>query len=160
MKKRYHQLLRLAGLLFDLQEQQPVNHPYKDLLSERLQSRVHEELADLLIRQFTLLNRVHRIKEKGAYQSEEQDLLMALQIMLAELKSATLISPGLQASLVKLNNHLKTGMLFQRKDVQRITGYSKTQSWRLIQLLEQAEKIRRVAGSPNTGYYYEIIQQE
>jgi hypothetical protein len=154
--KRYHQLLELASLLYVLQQQDAVVHPWKSLLADRLKSIPHAELGDVLIRQMTLLNRHNRIREKGAYQSEHNDLLMALRLLQGEYRYKTLLSPRLQLAYTRLKSRLGIDQLFRRTDVERITGYKKTESHRIIKLLEQCDKIEQVGGSRRSGFYYQL----
>jgi len=154
--KRFYQLLQLARLLHELLPQQAVQHSWKEVLRQRLQSRPHAELGDVLIRQMTLLNRSQRICQQGAWQSETQDLLMALQLLQGEYGKHTLLNPRLQLAYSRLKSRLGKQCLFRRRDVERITGYRKTESWRLLQRLEQCDKIERVGGSKQAGYFYRI----
>lgn len=154
--QRYYTLLRLARLLYELQAQAPVIHPWKSLLVERLKSQPHAELGDLLIRQMTLLNRTQREQVKGAYQSEQVDLLMALQLLQQEYQQGTLLSPRLQLAYTRLVNRLGTDRLFRRKDVEQITGYAKTSAHHLVKALERCDKLERVGGTAQAGYFYRL----
>jgi len=159
MKKRFNELLELARLLYELQPQQAVHHPWKVILQERLGSRPHAELGDILIRQMTLLHRHDRLEDKGAYQSEEEDLVLALQLLEGEYRNNTLLSPRLRLIYMRLKSRLAPGQVFKRKDVERITGYKKTQSQRILQKLVQCDKIERLGGNAPRGYYYRLVEE-
>ena len=154
--KRYDQLLELARLLYELQPQEAVVHAWKEALRERLGSRPHAELGDVLIRQMTLLHRHDRVYEKGAWQSELPDLVAALGLLEGEYKYGTLLSPRLQLVYSRLLSRLGKDQVFRRRDVERITGYRKTESHRILKLLEQCDRVERVSGSANRGYFYRL----
>ncbi len=160
MTNRYHKLLWLLRVLYEAQPQAAVSHPYKEKLAERLGSPGHVELADLLIRQITLLNRMYRMRENGVYRSEQQDLVIVINLLHGELKTGTMLNPLMQLAFSKLKRVIGYHRMFTRKDVQRITGYRKTQSYQLIKRLEICELIKQVGGSKTRGYYYEIIRHK
>jgi len=154
--QHYHKLLRLARLLYELQPQEAVVHSWKGLLHERLRSHAHAELGDLLIRQMTLLNRTNRVFEKGAYHSEQADLLMALQLLQREYKKGTLLSPSIRMAYARLLEQLGTDRVFRRSDVERITGYKKTSAHHLVKVLERCGKMDKVGGTAQAGFFYQL----
>ncbi len=159
MDYRYHQLLQLGGLLYELQDQAGVRHTFGTMLSKRLPKK-YAELGDLLLRQLTLLRRTSRHFERGAFHSEEEDLAATLQLLVGELKTVGLLTLEGQLAWSKVAEELEPGRWFRRKDVERWTGYAKTQAWRWLGKWEQQGLISRVGGSRNHGYYYALSEEE
>ena len=160
MKNRYGQILLLTSLFYELQQQASVRHNFRPILKERLSSPRYVELIDLLIRQITLQNRAYRIKENGAYISEKEDLVIALNLLHSDIKRETLLNPRTSLALHQLKSVFGYERLFRRKDVERITKYKKSHAGRLIGYLLSCEKIERKGGSKNRGYYYQLIKEE
>jgi hypothetical protein len=155
---QYQQLLQLGRLLFELQEQAGVSHQYGNLLRGRLGSR-YAEVADLLLCQLTLLRRTSRRYDKRAYHAEAEDLAATMQLLLGEIKGSGVLSHNGNMALHQLSEGLAPGQWFRRSDVQRLTKYGKTQSWRWLQRWERQGKVRRVAGNANTGYFYRLEEE-
>ena len=122
--KRYNRLHRLASLLYELQSQRPVEHPYRKVIAQRLQHPQYEALLDLLVRQITLLNRHNRLNEGGIYQSEKADLTAALGLLKGDLRSSTMVSPYLAIALDTLERKLGKQRTFRRSDMQRVLKLS------------------------------------
>lgn len=158
MTHRYKRLLQLLTLFYDLQKQYPVRHDYKKVLEERLSSPRYIELTDLMIRQITILLRMYRTKEKGVYLSEKEDLVIAVNLMHGELKSETMMSPLTGLALHQLERVFGYDRMFMRKDVMRVTGYKESQSQRIIKRLLDCEKLKRVGGYKNRGYFYQLVK--
>ena len=156
--KRYNTLHRLASLLYQLQSQKPVEHPYRKRLSQRLQHPQYEALLDLLIRQITLLNRHNRHKENGIYQSEQSDLTAALGLLKGDLRSSTMASPYLAIALDLLQKKIKNKQTFRRSDLCTILRCSKTHGHRIIERLKECQKTKQVGGTSWGGYYYELVE--
>lgn len=159
MDKRYYRLLSLLSLLYELQPKCRVKHSYKKELQERLSSRKYVELLDLLIRQMTILNRAYRLKEKGIYKSEKEDLVLALQLLERDIKLDTFVNPTMRLVYEQLQKKIGSHRLFTRTEVERITGYSKSSSSRLIRRLWSCGKLERLGGSRKTGYYYQLREE-
>ena len=155
MAERYYHLLELARLLYELQEQDGVRHDYGELLREKLPGK-YAEVSDLLLRQLTLLRRSSRHYERGAYRSERQDLTATMRLLMGELRESGTLSVAGQLAWARVSKELRPGRCFRRKDVESWTGYSKTQAWNWISNWERQGLIRRVGGSSNRGYYFEL----
>ena len=106
----------------------------------------------------TLLNRPYRIKEKGAWIAQKEDLTLALNLLHAELKTESLLNVNTLLALQELERVIGYDRVFKRKDVERVTGYKKTQSQRLIDRLIHNEKLICKGGYANKGYFYELIK--
>lgn len=154
--KRYNRLHRLASLLYELQSQRPVEHPYRKVIAQRLQHPQYEALLDLLVRQITLLNRHNRLNEGGIYQSEKADLTAALGLLKGDLRSSTMASPYLAIALDTLERKLGKQRTFRRSDMQRVLKCSKTQAHRIVNHLEACGKLKQVGGTPSLGFYYRL----
>jgi hypothetical protein len=117
-------------------------------------------VADLLLRQLILLRRTSRRYHKRAYHAEPEDLAATMQLLLGEIKGSGVLSHNGNMALHRLEDGLAPGQWFRRWDVQRLTKYGKTQSWRWLQRWERQGKVRRVAGNVNTGYFYRLQEEE
>ena len=156
MEKRYYRLLSLLSLLYELQPQCRVKHDYKEELKSRLSHRKYVELLDLLIRQVTILNRVYRLEENGVYQSEQSDLVIALQLLERDIKLDTFVNPTVRLVYEQLRQKIGSDRLFTSRELSRITGYSKTGSHELLHRLLACEKIEKMGGDRRIGYYYQL----
>lgn len=158
MDKRYYQLLQLVSLLYELQSQDRVQHDYKEELYKGLQSKSYVDLLSILIGQMTLLNRAYRIKENGIYRSEREDLVMSLQLLERDIKGNTLVNPVLRLCYERLRKRIGTHRIFTRIEVERLTGYKRSQIQKILKNLEVCDKIERKGGNRRTGYFYQLLE--
>lgn len=136
-------------------------NPYKNIELPLLghHKKLLEKLLQLLIHANTILNINYRMKEKnGCYQSSREDYVNALVLIkdLAELYSER--RSTYEHELISiLQSEYKENEFFTRKELENVFGYCKTQTHRIIKILEERNIIIKAGGSKNRGYKYKLV---
>lgn len=116
-----------------------------------------EALFDQLVHCMTVINQLYRVNRgEEELQSSYEDMLAAVAWMEHLLNPALAMSRSALTAYQKLCQQLSPKAVFTARQLREWTGYSKTQSHRILAELGQLKLIQKLGGHKNRGYYYEL----
>lgn len=146
----------LSGLLPQVKTRNPIEC-YDDLLEE-LGSK-ERGIFNLLVHQLTLLHRNYRMKERGSYLSEKEDILIALEIMGSRLNPMGFMSSLRKEYYLTIETYFGHSV-FKRKEVMGIIGLKKSHTQRILNDLVKAGMLYQHERKGSLGYLYQIMKTD
>jgi uncharacterized membrane protein len=162
MNHRYQKITALVIALKNLYPHATTIHdPTVQIESETIRENDVRLLFDSLVHSLTLINKLYRIKgQEGSYISQREDYATALMLVSPLFAAKTLdIGHNIRNYYQILVDEIGLSTSFNWKDLQTLTGKSKTSCNRIIQQLQELNLIRRTGKGYRSLYKYELIPQ-
>jgi len=162
MNCRYQKITALAITLKNLfPHATTVHDPTVQIESETILQNDVRVLFESLVHSLTIINKLYRLKDKdGGYISQREDYATALMLISPLFASKTLdVSQGIRNYYQILVDEIGFSTSFNWKDLQTLTGKSKTSCNRIIQQLQELHLVRRSGKGYRSLYKYELIPQ-
>jgi len=158
LRSKYLIIRDLCFLLQSILPQEKVMNQERkhDHLLETLSS-TDKGLFLLLLKQMTLLNKMKRVKEKGYWQCEEEDILLALYILGEKINPIGFIKRKLKKYYLALENYYGNS-LFTRDEAMSVLGLGKTQSCLILNKLTEKSLLYQHKRTGDQGYLYQIMK--
>ena len=158
LRSKYLIIRDLCLLLQSILPQEKVMNKERkyDHLLETLSS-TDKGLFLLLLKQMTLLNKMKRVKEKGYWQSEEEDILLSLSILGQKINPIGFINQRQKKYYLRLENYYGNSV-FTREEAMGVLGLSKTQSCRVLNKLTEENLLYQHKRNGDQGYLYQIMK--
>jgi hypothetical protein len=118
-------------------------------------------LFESLVHSLTIINKLYRLKDKeGNYISQREDYSTALMLISPLFAAKTLdIGHNIRNYYQILVDEIGFSSSFNWKDLQILTGKSKTSCNRILQQLQELNLVRRCGKGYRSLYKYELIPQ-
>jgi predicted transcriptional regulator len=162
MNHRYQKITALVIALKNLYPHATTIHdPTVQIESETIHPGDIQILFESLVHTLTIINKLYRLKDKeGNYISQREDYATALMLVSPLFAAKTLdIGHNIRNYYQILADEIGLSTTFNWKDLQTITGKSKTSCNRIIQQLQKLNLIRRTGKGYRSLYKYELIPQ-
>ena len=162
MQCRYQKITALVIALKNLfPHATTVHDPTVQIESETISPNDVRVLFDMLVHSLTIINKLYRLKDKGgSYISQREDYATALMLISPLFASKTLdVSQSVRKYYQILVDEIDLSSSFNWKDLQALTGKSKTSCNRVIQQLQELSLIRRSGKGYRSLYKYELVPQ-
>ena len=116
------------------------------------------KLLKMLIHVSTLTNKTYRMKDKGGcYISEKADYINALSLMKDLVSYYHVKKVVYEHELVALiDTHYTDGETFTARDLQELTGFSRSYIKLFVRMLRDRAIIVRAGGNRKSGYLYRL----
>lgn len=160
METHYQKLSSFAVLVKSLYPKAITIHPLYESIDK---ATIHPEdlqiLFEMLVHTITLINRLYRLQDKeGSYISQREDYATALMMISPLFTTKTLQLPE---SIRRYYQQLLVEIGFSRdftwKDVQNVTGKSKTRCNNIINNLKEIGMVKQSGKGYRDIYRYELI---
>jgi predicted transcriptional regulator len=162
MQCRYQKITALVISLKNLfPHATTVHDPTVQIESETILQNDVRLLFDSLVHSLTIINKLYRLKDKeGNYISQREDYATALMLISPLFAAKTMnIGHNIRNYYQILMDEIGLSVSFNWKDLQTLTGKSKTSCNRIIQQLQELSLIRRTGKGYRSLYKYELIPQ-
>jgi|WetSurMetagenome_2_1015567.scaffolds.fasta_scaffold07477_2 predicted transcriptional regulator len=162
MNCRYQKITALVIALKNLfPHATTVHDPTVQIESETISPNDVRVLFDMLVHSLTIINKLYRLKDKeGSYISQREDYATALMLISPLFATKTLdISQSVRNYYQILVDETGFSTSFNWKDLQALTGKSKTSCNRILQQLQELNLIRRSGKGYRSLYKYELVPQ-
>lgn len=160
IRNKYLIIRDLCFLFGSILPQKPTKNTvrdYDDLLDE-LGSK-EKGLFNLLVHQMTLLHRINRMKVRGCYVSEKEDILLSLELMGSRLNPLGYMSSLRKQYYLSLESYFGNS-IFKREEAMPILGLKKTHSQRVINDFVDVGMLYRHERKGSLGYLYQIMKMD
>jgi len=162
MNCRYQKITALVIALKNLYPHATTVHdPTVQIESETISPNDVRVLFDMLAHSLTIINKLYRLKDReGNYISQREDYATALMLISPLFATGTLdVSQSVRNYYQILVDEIGLSTSFNWKDLQTLTGKSKTSCNRIIQQLQELNLVRRCGKGYRSLYKYELIPQ-
>ena len=162
MQSRYQKTIALAIALKNLfPNATTINDPSQQIESETISPQDVRILFASLVHTLTIINKLYRLKDKeGNYISQREDYATALMLISPLFAAGTLnVSQNVRNYYQILVDEIGFSISFNWKDLQILTGKSKTSCNRILQQLQELSLVRRAGKGYRSLYKYELIPQ-
>jgi len=162
MQCRYQKITALVIALKNLfPHATTVHDPTVQIESETIGPNDVRILFDMLVHSLTIINKLYRLKDKeGSYISQREDYATALMLISPLFATKTLdVSQSVRNYYQILVDETGFSTSFNWKDLQALTGKSKTSCNRILQQLQELKLICRSGKGYKHIYQYELIPQ-
>lgn len=162
MDCRYQKITALVIALKNLfPHATTVHDPTVQIESETICQNDVRVLFDMLVHSLTIINKLYRLKDKeGSYISQREDYATALMLISPLFAAKTLdIGHNIRNYYQILVDEIGLSTSFNWKDLQTLTGKSKTSCNRIIQNLQELNLVRRAGKGYRSLYKYELVPQ-
>lgn len=162
MQCRYQKITALVITLKNLfPNANTVHDPSVQIESDSILQNDVRLLFESLVHTLTIINKLYRQKDKdGNYISQREDYATALMLTSPLFASGTLdVSQGVRKYYQILVDEIGISSSFNWRDLQTLTGKSKTSCNRILQQLQELNLVRRIGKGYRSLYKYELIPQ-
>jgi predicted transcriptional regulator len=162
MDCRYQKITALVIALKNLfPHATTVHDPTVQIESETISPNDVRVLFDMLVHSLTIINKLYRLKDKeGSFISQREDYATALMLISPLFAAKTLdIGHNIRTYYQILVDEIGLSTSFNWKELQALTGKSKTSCNRIIQNLQELNLVRRVGKGYRSLYKYELVPQ-
>ena len=162
MQCRYQKITALVIALKNLfPHATTVHDPTVQIESETISPNDVRVLFDMLVHSLTIINKLYRLKDReGNYISQREDYATALMLISPLFATGTLdVSQSVRKYYQILVDETGLSTSFNWKDLQTLTGKSKTSCNRIIQQLQELNLVRQCGKGYRSLYKYELIPQ-
>jgi predicted transcriptional regulator len=162
MQCRYQKITALVITLKNLfPNATTVHDPSVQIESDSILQNDIRILFESLVHSLTIINKLYRLKDKdGNYISQREDYATALMLISPLFSSGRLdVSQGVRKYYQILVDEIGLSSSFNWKDLQILTGKSKTSCNRILQQLQELSLVRRAGKGYRSLYKYELIPQ-
>lgn len=162
MQCRYQKITALVITLKNLfPNATTVHDPSVQIESDSILQNDVRILFESLVHSLTIINKLYRLKDKdGNYISQREDYATALMLISPLFASETLnVSQNVRNYYQILVDEIGLSSSFNWKDLQILTGKSKTSCNRVLQQLQELNLVRRIGKGYRSLYKYELIPQ-
>lgn len=159
---RYQKITALVIALKNLFPSATTAHdPTVQIESETILQNDVRLLFDSLVHSLTIINKLYRLKDReGNYISQREDYATALMLISPLFEAKTLdIGHNIRTYYQILVDEIGLSTSFNWKDLQTLTGKSKTSCNRIVQNLQELNLVRRVGKGYRSLYKYELVPQ-
>lgn len=160
LRKKYLIIRDLCYLLLSLLPSRTSRNEtgaYLDLIEEL--SEEEKGLLNLLTHLMTLLHSEERLYQKGYYQSEKEDVYLALKLMGSKLNPIGFMSPGMKSNYLVLSSYFGH-RIFKANEASVLLGLKKTETWRVLKKLVKSGLYYEHKREGCQGYLYQKIKEE
>lgn len=162
MSSRYQKTIALVIALKNLfPNATTVHDPTQQVDAETINPKDVRLLFETLVHSLTVINKLYRLQDKdGNYISQREDYATALMLVSPLFAASTLnVSQGVRSYYHVLVDEIGFSVSFTWKDLQILTGKSKTSCNRILQQLLELNLVRRAGKGYRSLYKYELIPQ-
>jgi predicted transcriptional regulator len=162
MQCRYQKITSLVIALKNLfPHAASVHDPTVQIESDSILKNDIRILFESLVHCLTIINKLYRLKDKdGNYISQREDYATALMLVSPLFTVSTLdVSQNVRKYYQILVDEIGISNTFTWKDLQILSGKSKTSCNRIIQNLQELNLVRRIGKEYRSLYTYELIPQ-
>jgi len=160
MEGHYKKLSKLAILVKTLYPGQTTVHgPIESIDKESIYPEDLRVLYEMLVHTITLINKLYRRQDReGSYISQREDYATALMLISPLFSIQTIKLPeSVRNYYQQITNEIGYSSSFTWKDLQKITGKSKTRCNNIIGHLTKLELIKKTGKGYRDIYQYEIV---
>lgn len=158
--KKEEKLEELLLFLFEIFPNKATQNPFYKVSLNQYVSK-YSYLHKLLTHFLTLIYQSNRIMENKGYITQREDVLASLQILeIVSLEAYREENEIIEDCYQKLKNNSLPNQELPRKFIEGIIQKRKSQTNRIIKVLQDRGYLKLVGGHRNRGYLYQIMEVE